>query len=106
LFIEYLLLVRPTQYFVVDLHGNNVAAQQHMNLWAIQQDAVMDGVEVSCLMTTACAQHSNLNLGITNYQHVATYFGHSIKKDYCIKFPLMKHPTTFQPHLHNIMPIV
>lgn len=88
LFIEYLLLVQPTQYFVVDLHGNNVAAQQHMNLWAIQQDTVMDGVEVLRLVTTAFAQHSNLDLGITNYRHVAAYFGHSIKKDYCIEFPI------------------
>jgi hypothetical protein len=36
LFIEYMLLVRPVQSFIVGLSGNVDAAQQYTNLWAIQ----------------------------------------------------------------------
>jgi hypothetical protein len=36
LFIEYMLLVRPVQSFIAGLRGNIDAAQQYMNVWAIQ----------------------------------------------------------------------
>jgi hypothetical protein len=88
LFIEYLLLVRPVQSFIAGLSENVDAAQQHMNLWAIQRDAAMDGEDVSCLVATAFLKYANLDLGIADYRHLAAYFGGAIKQSYCTKFPI------------------
>jgi hypothetical protein len=43
LFIEYMLFVQLMQSFITGLHGNIDAAQQYMNIWAIQRNATMDG---------------------------------------------------------------
>ncbi|CAK9228751.1 unnamed protein product [Sphagnum troendelagicum] len=65
--------------FIVGLSGNVDAAQQHMNLWAIQRDAAMDGEDVSRLVATAFLEYANLDLGIADYRHLAAYFGGAIK---------------------------
>jgi len=88
LFIEYLLLVRPVQSFIAGLSGNVDAAQQHMNLWAIQRDAAMDGEDVSRLVAIAFLEYANLDLGIADYRHLAAYFGGTIKQSYCMEFPI------------------
>ncbi len=88
LFIEYLLLVRPVQSFIAGLSGNVDVAQQHMNLWAIQRDAAMDGEDVSRLVATAFLEYANLDLGIADYRHLAAYFGGAIKQSYCTEFPI------------------
>jgi hypothetical protein len=36
LFIEYMLLVRPMESFIMGLRGNIDVARQYMDLWAIQ----------------------------------------------------------------------
>jgi hypothetical protein len=88
LFIEYMLLVGPVQSFIAGLHGNVDAARQYMDLWAIQRDAAMDGEDVSRLVATAFLEHANLDLGIADYRHLATYFGGAIKQSYCTEFPI------------------
>jgi hypothetical protein len=88
LFIEYMLLVRPVQSFIAGLRGNIDAARQYMNLWAIQQDAAMDGEDVSRLVATAFLEHVNLDLRIADYCHLAAYFGGAIKQSYCMEFPI------------------
>jgi hypothetical protein len=88
LFIEYLLLVRPVQLFIAGLSGNVDAAQQHMNLWAIQRDVAMDGEDVSRLVATAFLEYANLDLGIADYRHLVAFFGGAIKQNYCTKFPI------------------
>jgi hypothetical protein len=59
-----------------------------MNLWAIQQDAAMDGEDVSRLVATAFLEHVNLDLRIADYCHLAAYFGGAIKQSYCMEFPI------------------
>jgi hypothetical protein len=88
LFVEYMLLVRPVQSFVVGLRGNTDAAQQYANVWAIERDAPMDGGDVSGLVATAFREHANLDLGMADYRHLAAYFGGSIKQSYCTEFPI------------------
>ncbi len=58
LFIEYMLLVRPVQSFIVGLRGNFDTTQQYMNLWAIQWDAAMDGEDVSHLVATTFLEYA------------------------------------------------
>jgi hypothetical protein len=82
-----MLLVRPVQSFIVGLRGNIDAAQQYMNIWAIQQDAAMEGGHVSRLVATGFLEHANLDLGIADYRHLAA-FGGAIKQNYCTKFPI------------------
>ncbi len=74
--------------FLAGLRGNIDAALQYMNVWAIEQDAAMDGGDVSSLVGTAFLEHANLDLGIANYRHLATYFGNAIKQSYCTEFPI------------------
>jgi hypothetical protein len=74
-----MLLVRLVQSFIAGLRGNIDAARQHMDLWAIQRNVAMDGEDVSCLVTMAFLEHTNLDLGIANYCHVAAYFGGAMK---------------------------
>ncbi len=74
--------------FIVGLCGNIDGAQQYMNIWAIQQDAAMDGENVSCLVATTFFEYANLNLRIADYHHLAAYFGGAIKQSYCIEFPI------------------
>jgi hypothetical protein len=88
LFIEYMLLVRSVQSFIASLRGNVDAARQYMDLWAIQQDAPMDGKDVSRLVAMAFLEHANLDLGIADYRHLAAYFGGAIKQSYCMEFPI------------------
>jgi hypothetical protein len=88
LFIQYMLLVRPVQSFVAGLRGNMDAARQYMNLWAIERDAAMDGEDVSRLVAGAFLEHANLDIGIADYRHLATYFGGAIKQSYCTEFPI------------------
>ncbi len=88
LFIEYMLLVRPVQLFIVGLRGNMDGARQYMNLWAIERDAAMDGGNVSRLVAGAFLEHANLDIGIANYRHLAAYFGDAIKQSYCTEFPI------------------
>jgi hypothetical protein len=88
LFIEYMLLVRLVQLFIAGMCGNIDAARQYMDLWAIQRDAAMDSEDVSRLVATAFLKHANLNLGIVDYRHLATYFGGAIKQSYCTEFPI------------------
>ncbi len=83
-----MLLVRPVQSFIAGLRGNIDAAQQYMNLWAIQRDAAMNGKDVSHLVATVFLKHANFDLGIANYHHLATYFGGAIKQNYCTEFPI------------------
>jgi hypothetical protein len=88
LFIEYMLLVRPVQSFITGLRGNIDAARQYMNLWAIQQDAAMDGEDVSRLVAMAFLERANLDLGIADYRHLAAYFRGAIKQSYRTEFPI------------------
>ncbi len=88
LFIKYMLLVRPVQSFIVGLHENIDVAQQYMYIWAIQRNVAMDGQDVSHLVPTTFLEYTNLNLGIADYRHLATYFGSAIKQNYCTKFPI------------------
>ncbi len=88
LFIEYMLLVRLVQSFIVGLSGNVDAAKQYMNLWAVQRDAAMDGEDVSRLVATAFLEYANLDLGITDYRHLVAFFGGAIKQNYCTEFPI------------------
>jgi hypothetical protein len=88
LFIKYMLLVRLVQSFIVGLRENNNAAQQYMNLWAIQRDAPMDGENVSRLVATAFFEHANFDLGIVDYRHLVAYFGDAIKQSCCTEFPI------------------
>jgi hypothetical protein len=81
LFIEYMLLVRPVQSFIVGLRGNINVARQYMNLWAIQRD-------VSRLVATTFLEHVNFDLGIADYHHLAAYFDGAIKQSYCTEFPI------------------
>jgi hypothetical protein len=76
------------QSFVAGLCGNMDVARQYMNLWAIEQDAAMDGEDVSRLVAGAFLEHANLDIGITDYHHLAAYFGGAIKQSYCTKFPI------------------
>jgi len=85
-----MLLVRPVQSFIAGLSGNVDAAQQYTNLWTIQRNAAMDGEDVSRLVATAFLEYANLDLGITDYRHLAAYFGDAIKQSYCTKFPIDK----------------
>jgi hypothetical protein len=71
------------QSFIAGLHGNMDVAQQYMKLSAIEQDAAMDGGDVSRLLAGASLEHANLDIGIANYRHLAAYFGHAIKQSYC-----------------------
>jgi hypothetical protein len=70
------------------LRGNIDAAQQYMNVWAIQQDAAMEGGHVSRLVAAGFLEHANLDLGIADYRHLAAYFGGAIKQSYCTEFPI------------------
>jgi hypothetical protein len=88
LFIEYMLLMRPVQSFIVGLCGNINATQQYMNVWAIEGDAAMDGRDVSRLVATTFLKHTNLDLRIIDYRHLVTYFGGTIKQSYYTKFPI------------------
>jgi hypothetical protein len=83
-----MLLVRPVQSFIVGLRGNIDAAQQYMNVWAIQGDAAMEGAHVSRLVAVGFLEHANLDIGIANYRHLAAYFGGAIKQSYCTEFPI------------------
>ncbi|CAN5950579.1 unnamed protein product [Sphagnum jensenii] len=83
-----MLLVRSVQSFIAGLRGNKDAARQYMNLWAIQRDAAMDGEDVSRLVAMAFFEHTNLDLGMADYRHLAAYFGGAIKQSYCTKFPI------------------
>jgi len=85
---EYMLFVKPMQSFIASLHGNIHAAQQYMNIWAIQQNATMDGQNVSHLVATTFLEYANLDLGIANYHHLIAYFSSAIKQSYCIEFPI------------------
>ncbi len=82
--------MRPVQSFIAGLRGNNDAAWQYMNLWAVQRDAAMDGENVSRLVATAFLEHVNLDLGLADYRHLAAYFGGAIKQSYCTEFPIDK----------------
>ncbi len=88
LFIEYMLLVRPVPSFMAGLRGNIDAAQQYMNVWAIQRDATMEGGHVSRLVAAGFLEHANLDLGIADYRHLAAYFSGAIKQSYCTEFPI------------------
>jgi hypothetical protein len=88
LFIEYMLLVRPVQLFIVGLGGNMEAARQYTNLWAIERDAAMNGGNVSRLVAGAFLEHANFDIGIADYCHLAAYFGGAIKQSYCTEFPI------------------
>jgi hypothetical protein len=81
-----MLLVRPVQSFIVGLRENLDAAQQYMNVWAIERNAAMDGGNVSSLVAAMFLEHANLDLGIADYRHLAAYFGGAIKQSYCTKF--------------------
>jgi hypothetical protein len=48
----------------------------------------MDGEDVSHLVATAFLERANLDLRITDYRHLAAYFGSAIKQSYCTKFPI------------------
>jgi hypothetical protein len=85
-----MLLVRLVQSFITGLHGNIDATQQYMNIWAIQQNATMDGQDVSHLVATAILEYADLNLRIVDYRHLATYFGDAIKQCYYMEFPIDK----------------
>jgi hypothetical protein len=80
--------VRPKQSFIVGLCGNINATQQYMNIWVIQQNAAMDGQNVSHLVATAILEYANLDLRITNYHHLVANFGDTIKQSYCTEFPI------------------
>ncbi len=67
------------QSVIADLHGNMDAARQYMNVWAIEQDAAMDGRDVSHLVVDAFLEHANLDIGIVDYRHLVAYFGGAIK---------------------------
>jgi hypothetical protein len=83
-----MLLVRPVESFLAGLRGNIDAALQYMNIWAMERDAAMDGGDVSNLVAVAFLEHANLDLGIVDYCHLATYFGGAIKQSYCTEFPI------------------
>ncbi len=84
------------QSFIVSLRGNIDATQQYMNIWAIQQYAAMDGQDVSRLVANAFLEYANLDLGITDYCHLAAYFGDTMKnKVIACNFPLMRYKGTF-----------
>jgi hypothetical protein len=83
-----MLLVKSVQPFIAGLSGNVDVTQQYTNLWAIQRDATMDGEDVSRLVATAFLEYANLDLGITDYRHLAVYFSDVVKQSYCTKFPI------------------
>jgi hypothetical protein len=83
-----MLLLRPVQSFIAGLRGNIDAAQQYMNVWAIQRDAAMEGGHVLRLVVAGFLEHANLDLGIVDYRHLAAYFGGAIKQSYCTEFPI------------------
>jgi hypothetical protein len=85
-----MLLVRPVQLFIVGLRGNIDVVQQYMILLAIQQDVAMASENVSRLVAIAFLEYANLDLGITDYRHLITYFGDTIKQNYCMEFPIDK----------------
>jgi hypothetical protein len=70
------------------LRGNIDVAQQYMNVWAIQRNVAMEGGHVSRLVADGFLEHANLDLGITNYCHLAAYFDNAIKQSYCTEFPI------------------
>ncbi len=53
-----------------------------------QQDAAMDGQDVSRLVAIAFMEYANLDIRIADYRHLTTYFGGAIKQSYCTKFPI------------------
>jgi hypothetical protein len=83
-----MLLVRPVKSFIVGLRGNIDAAQHYMNVWAIQQDAAMDGGDITRLVATAFLKSTNLDIRIADYHHPTAYFGNTIEQSYCMKFPI------------------
>ncbi len=76
------------QSFIASLRENIDTAQQYMNVWAIERDAAMNGEDISSLVATAFLEHANLDRGITDYRHLASYFGDAIKQSYCTEFPI------------------
>jgi hypothetical protein len=56
-----------------------------MEFWAIQQDKVMDGVDVSQLVANAFLQYANVDFNIVDYYHLAIFFYCSIKQGYYIE---------------------
>jgi len=76
------------QSFIVGLCGNINATQQYMNIWVIQRNAAMDGQNVSHLVATVILEYANLDLRITNYHHLVTNFGDTIKQSYYTEFPI------------------
>jgi hypothetical protein len=58
-----------------------------MNIWAIQQDAAMDGQNVSHLVAIAFLEYANLDLRIIDCHHLVAYFGGAIKQSYYMEFP-------------------
>jgi hypothetical protein len=83
-----MLLVKSVQSFIAGLRENIDAAQQYMNVWAMERDAAMDGGDVSRLVATAFFEHANLDLRIAAYRHLPAYFGGTIKQSYCTEFPI------------------
>jgi hypothetical protein len=85
-----MLLVRPVQSFIAGLPGNINAAQQYMNVWAIQRDAAMEGRHVSRLVAAGFLEHANLDLGIADYRHLTTLAAPS-NKVIARNFPSTRH---------------
>jgi hypothetical protein len=87
------------------LCGNIDAAQQYMNIWAIQRDVTMDVQNASRLVAIAFIECANLDLRIANYRHVVAYFHNAIKQSYCTEFPIDKtsghSSTTIAQHYAN-----
>jgi hypothetical protein len=48
----------------------------------------MEGGHVSRLVAAGFLEHANVDFGITDYHHLATYFDGAIKQSYCTKFPI------------------
>jgi hypothetical protein len=88
LFIEYMLFVRPVQSFIAGLCAHVDVAREYMNIWAIRQDAAMDGRDIARLVAAGFLDYANLDLGIANYRHLVAYFGGTVKQNYCTEFPI------------------